>query len=108
MIFPWSGSTPMAMASFRGHSAIVTELVKAGAWVNTLSTMHPGTYSPLMFAATEGRHYVIPDDVKALAEPVLAHRLGLDPESEFDGVTPSAVISEVLVETPPPSERIAV
>ncbi|QOD94495.1 MULTISPECIES: MoxR family ATPase [Microcella] len=60
------------------------------------------------FAATEGRHYVIPDDVKALAEPVLAHRLGLDPESEFDGVTPSAVISEVLVETPPPSERIAV
>lgn len=60
------------------------------------------------FAATEGRHYVIPDDVKALAEPVLAHRIGLDPESEFDGVTPSAVISEVLVETPPPSERIAV
>ena len=60
------------------------------------------------FAATEGRHYVIPDDVKALAEPVLAHRLRLDPESEFDGVTPSAVISEVLVETPPPSERIAV
>lgn len=60
------------------------------------------------FAATEGRHYVIPDDAKALAEPVLAHRLGLDPESEFDGVTASAVISEVLVETPPPSERIAV
>ncbi len=60
------------------------------------------------FAATEGRHYVIPDDVKALAEPVLAHRLGLDPESEFDGVTSSGIISEVLVETPPPSERIAV
>jgi len=60
------------------------------------------------FAATEGRHYVTPDDVKALAEPVLAHRLGLDPESEFDGVTASTVISEVLVETPPPSDRIAV
>jgi MoxR-like ATPase len=60
------------------------------------------------FAAMNGRHYVVPDDVKALAEPVLAHRLGLDPESEFDGVTPGAVIAQVLVETPPPSDRIAV
>lgn len=31
------------------------------------------------FAALQGRHYVVPDDVKALAEPVLAHRLVLDP-----------------------------
>ncbi len=60
------------------------------------------------FAAINGRHYVVPDDVKALAEPVLAHRLGLDPESEFDGVTSGAVIAQVLVETPPPSDRVAV
>jgi MoxR-like ATPase len=60
------------------------------------------------FAAAQGRHYVVPDDVKALAEPVLAHRLGLDPESEFDGVTAGAVIAQVLVETPPPSDRVAV
>src|SRR5690606_21505866 len=32
-------------------------------------------------AAASGRHYVIPDDVKVLAEPVLAHRLVLDPEA---------------------------
>ena len=38
-------------------------------------------------AAASGRHYVVPDDVKSLAEPVLAHRLVLDPEAEFDGVT---------------------
>ncbi|MFN4002595.1 AAA family ATPase [Microcella sp.] len=60
------------------------------------------------FAAIQGRHYVVPDDVKALAEPVLAHRLGLDPESEFDGVTAPTVIAQILVETPPPSDRVAV
>ncbi|HEY8913581.1 MoxR family ATPase [Lacisediminihabitans sp.] len=59
-------------------------------------------------AAANGRHYVIPDDVKALAEPVLAHRLLLDPEAEFDGVTASSVIAQILIETPPPSDRQAV
>ena len=58
-------------------------------------------------AAANGRHYVLPDDVKALAEPVLAHRLLLDPEAEFDGVTASSVIAQILIETPPPSERQA-
>ncbi|MEO7006104.1 MAG: MoxR family ATPase [Terrimesophilobacter sp.] len=56
-------------------------------------------------AAAAGRHYVIPDDVKALAEPVLAHRLVLDPEAEFDGVTASSVVGQVLIETPPPGDR---
>ena len=60
------------------------------------------------FAAASGRHYVTPDDVKAIAEPVLAHRLVLDPEAEFDGVTPSSVVSQLLIETPPPAERTAV
>jgi len=59
-------------------------------------------------AASNGRHYVIPDDVKALAEPVLAHRLVLDPEAEFDGVTGTSIIAQLLIETPPPSDRQAV
>jgi len=59
-------------------------------------------------AAANGRHYVIPDDVKVLAEPVLAHRLVLDPEAEFEGVTPSSIIGQLLIETPPPSDRQAV
>jgi len=59
-------------------------------------------------AAASGRHYVVPDDVKSLAEPVLAHRLVLDPEAEFDGVTPSAIIAQILLETAPPSDRQAV
>jgi len=60
------------------------------------------------FAAANGRHYVIPDDIKALAEPVLAHRLVLDPEAEFDGVTATGIMSQILMETPPPSDRQAV
>ncbi len=59
-------------------------------------------------AAASGRHYVIPDDVKALAEPVLSHRLVLDAEAEFDGVTASGVIGQLLLETAPPSDRQAV
>jgi MoxR-like ATPase len=59
-------------------------------------------------AAASGRHYVLPDDVKAMAEPVLAHRLVLDPEAEFDGVSASSVIAQNLIETAPPSEKVAV
>ncbi|MDI2097490.1 AAA family ATPase [Ruicaihuangia caeni] len=56
-------------------------------------------------AAANGRHYVVPDDIKQLADPVLAHRLVLDAEAEFDGVSASSVIAQVVLETPPPSER---
>jgi MoxR-like ATPase len=59
-------------------------------------------------AAANGRHYVIPDDVKVLAEPVLSHRLVLDAEAEFEGVTASSIVSQLLIETPPPSDRQAV
>jgi MoxR-like ATPase len=59
-------------------------------------------------AAAAGSHYVIPDDVKVLAEPVLAHRLILDAEAEFDGVTASSIIGQLLIETVPPSDRQAV
>ena len=58
-------------------------------------------------AAAQGRGYVVPDDVKLLAEPVLAHRLILHPEAEFDGVTAEAVVGQVVLAVPPPSERAA-
>ncbi len=60
------------------------------------------------WAAGRGRSYVTPDDVKTLAEAVLAHRLILDPEAEFDGVTPGAVIGQVLLDTVPPSRKESV
>ena len=53
-------------------------------------------------AASRGRHFVIPDDVKALAEPVLAHRISVQPEAEFNGLTTADVVAAVLREVPPP------
>jgi len=53
-------------------------------------------------AASRGRHYVIPDDVKALAEAVLAHRISVLPEAEFNGLTAADVVAAVLREVAPP------
>ncbi len=59
-----------------------------------------------VWAAAAGREYVVPDDVKALAQPVLAHRLVLDPEAEFAGITPAQILDRVLDEVPPPVMRV--
>ena len=47
-------------------------------------------------AAAAGRNYVIPDDVKALAGPVLAHRLVLSPDAQLQGADAGAVVEDVL------------
>ncbi|HKP09044.1 MAG TPA: MoxR family ATPase [Microbacterium sp.] len=59
-------------------------------------------------AASQGRTYATPDDVKTLAVPVLSHRLILHPEAEFDGVTAETVVGQVLLDVAPPSRREAV
>jgi len=56
-------------------------------------------------AAVEGRQYVEPDDVKALAHPLLAHRLVLSPQAEFTRTGADAVISELLARVPIPGRR---
>jgi MoxR-like ATPase len=56
-------------------------------------------------AASQARTYATPDDVKALAVPVLSHRLILHPEAEFDGVTQETVVGQVLLDVAPPSRR---
>jgi MoxR-like ATPase len=47
-------------------------------------------------AAMDGRDYVIPDDVKAAAHPVLRHRIMLRPEADLEGITPDQVLDEVI------------
>ncbi|MGY4642927.1 AAA family ATPase [Cellulomonas sp. URHB0016] len=61
-----------------------------------------------VWAASQGRDYVIPDDVKDLAQPVLAHRLILDTEAEFAGVKAADVLERILEHTAPPVLRAAV
>ncbi len=59
-----------------------------------------------VWAASQGRGYVIPDDIKLLAEPVLGHRMILDTEAEFAGVTSTQVVTRILADTEPPAARI--
>jgi MoxR-like ATPase len=59
------------------------------------------------WAAADGRGYVLPDDVKELALPVLSHRLLLDAEAEFSGVTVGDVVGQLLSQVRPPAERAA-
>ncbi len=47
-------------------------------------------------AAVEGRDYVTPDDVRAMAYPVLSHRLVLRPEYEIEGVTVAEAVHKLL------------
>ena len=54
------------------------------------------------YAATQGRDFVIPDDVKTLAAPVLRHRIVLSPAAEIDGLTRDAVIRGILDQTAAP------
>jgi MoxR-like ATPase len=53
-------------------------------------------------AAAAGRGYVIPDDVKGLAVPVLAHRLIVTPEAQLQGISPADALGEVLRAVPVP------
>ena len=56
-------------------------------------------------AASVGREYVVPDDVKVLAGPVLEHRLVLTPEAIIAGVAGSDVLAQVLDTVPVPAGR---
>jgi MoxR-like ATPase len=54
------------------------------------------------FAVLSGRDFVIPDDVKFLALPVLRHRLTLSPSAEIEGLTTDRILREVLDQIPAP------
>jgi MoxR-like ATPase len=60
-------------------------------------------------AAAQGRDYVMPDDVKGLAVPVLEHRLALRPEAQMRGETVGSVIEDVMgsLRVPGTTSRIA-
>ncbi len=59
------------------------------------------------WAISQGRTYVLPDDVRDLAVPVLAHRIMVDPEAEFAGTTAEQIVDRVLVSITPPVHRAA-
>jgi MoxR-like ATPase len=56
-------------------------------------------------AAADGRDYVTPEDVKAVAVPALAHRLVLRPELWVRNITGEDIVAELLAEVPTPPTR---
>jgi len=53
-------------------------------------------------AAADGRDYVVPDDVKELGVPVLAHRIIPTPDAQLSGIDVDDIVEEVLGKTPVP------
>jgi MoxR-like ATPase len=54
-------------------------------------------------ALVEGVEFVTPEHVRTLAVPVLAHRLALDPQSRFSGVSSADVVNGIVRGTPAPA-----
>ena len=55
------------------------------------------------YALTDGRGYVVPEDLKALAEAIFSHRLVLTPDAQVRGVQATDVVRQVLDAVPVPS-----
>ena len=88
----------MFNAACEGDLDLLKYHVQAGVDVNYA---HPEFLStPLVAAILAGQEQA--------AFYLIAHGASIDLGSEFDGVTASIVVAQILVETPPPSDRIAV
>ena len=53
-------------------------------------------------AATRGRDFIVPDDIKEMALPVFRHRVILRPEAELEGLTPDRVLAQIMEGIPVP------
>jgi len=58
-------------------------------------------------AASEGRAFITPDDVKAVAKPVLRHRVMLHPDAELQGISADERIDDILKAAPVPRAEAA-
>ena len=54
-------------------------------------------------ALLDGREFVIPEDVQELAVPVVAHRMVVDPQARFAGVTTATLVEEIVKKVPVPA-----
>jgi MoxR-like ATPases len=59
-----------------------------------------------IFAAMNQRDYVIPDDVKYLVEPVLSHRIILNPTARLKHITSATLLHELMLQIPVPGGKL--
>ena len=84
----------------------IVRLVEATRHNERISSMRGAlalTRCARVWAASDNRGYVVPDDVKNLAVPVLAHRITLTAEAIFAGNTPEQMIGQILEDVPAPT-----
>ncbi|MFD4205841.1 AAA family ATPase [Micromonospora tulbaghiae] len=60
------------------------------------------TRAACAYALIDGRGWIMPEDLKALVEPVFAHRLLLTPDAQVRGVTPAEVLRQAVASVPVP------
>jgi len=89
------------------HSYVVSLVRRTRDWPAISLGGSPRAIVGLFFVARalagmDGRDFLLPDDVKAAALPVLRHRILLKPEADLEGLTPDQVIAQVIsaVEVP--------
>jgi MoxR-like ATPase len=58
------------------------------------------------YAAIRGRDYVIPDDIKTLVQPALAHRMIVSPAARIKDVSSDAILSDILASVPVPGAKV--
>jgi len=58
-------------------------------------------------AAAKNRDFVLPDDIKELAIPTLAHRIIVNPSARIKNISSEAILQEILEKTPVPGTRVA-
>lgn len=76
--------------------------LKQGASPRASRSLYQGSKS---YAAMQGRDYVIPEDIKTIWQPVMAHRVVLTGEARFQKKTAEMVLEEILMETEVPPYR---
>jgi len=54
-------------------------------------------------ALFDGLDFVSPDQIQEIAVPVIAHRLALEPQAKFAGVSAAGVVTEILKKVPVPA-----
>lgn len=107
-----------AMIRAAGHVRMVEPLKAYLVEISRASRRHPGLRLGLSpratmqlaratraLAASRGRDYATPDDVKELSVPVLAHRLSVRHDRAAQGVTAADIVTEIMASVPVPSGR---
>jgi MoxR-like ATPase len=99
------------VATTKVDASVADYLVAVGRATRTMPEVQYGAsvrgalgllHASKAMAAFAGRDYVTPDDVKAVAAPVLRHRIVLKPEAELDGLRPDDVVTRILATLPVP------